>query len=146
MQVSEITSRLGKEKGNLFLYKGHQVCLKDFEVADGECKVHFDTRTVKMPVASVPALLRELLPVDRPPVPGTELAKTETSGLSLQATNVLTEVNGMLLDAMRSVQKNPNYINQAKAMMGVGNVIVNSAKTQVSAAALLLRARGKGDE
>lgn len=139
MEIKEIKARLTNKKGHSFLYQAHQVRLLDFEITGDSCLVKFDNRNLKLPVASVPALLRELLPVDGPTA-STDVARVEPL-LPMQATNVLSDVNSMLLDAMKKVQGNPNYINQAKAMTAVGNVIVNSAKTQVMAAALLLKAR-----
>lgn len=146
MQLKELKSRLSNKRGSSFLYRGEQVRLIDWEIKGEDCTIKFENRQLKMPVASVPALLRELLPVEEPGVESantiTDIVKAAPPALPLQATNVLAEANTMLLDAMRKVQGNPSYINQARSMSEVAQVIVNSAKTQVAAAAIILKAQG----
>jgi len=138
MQLTELKTRLANKVGHSFLYQANAVRLVDWEINGEECVLKFESKTLRIPVAGMPAMLKELLPMNSEQP--TEAVATVQSQLPTMTTGVLSDVNAMLLDSMKKVAGNPGYIKQAESMAKTANAIINSTKTQVSAAALLLRA------
>ena len=128
----QLKDRLDAMIGKTFAYQDKNIKITKYKDVGGTNVVIFiDGRPRNFFNNEVPAFLNELYEPLPEPLKGNQIAipKKELSVYEPTAEN--QEVKATLLDTLKKVKDDPDYIPQAQAICGVVNQIVQVQKTEI---------------
>jgi len=118
------TDKLNKMLGKTFLYLGAAVMIQNYQKKDGKVRVITDKRDYNLPEEELESFLEELQPMESSPMVVPQAAAIlNNSGLA--------DLSKVLLDNIKKVQENKDYIPQACEIRDQVKTFIDLAKVQI---------------
>lgn len=144
MKTHLLTKALNDLIGKSVTYQGKKVEIMDWNIDAEEFSIETNDGPITAYRDNAEKLFTELK-VDVASLALNAAVVTTKQDLQevLPSSTVMAEVNSMLLDAMRNVKKDKEWVAQANAMSNAAQTIVNSNKLLIDAAKLMISANRK---
>lgn len=124
------TEKLNKTLGKNFLYLGANILIQNYSKKDDKIRVITDKRDYNLTEEELTTFLNDLQPVDNSvAIVPQAAAILNTSGLS--------DLQNILLDNIKKVQGNKEYIPQASEIQAQVKTFIDLVKVQVDCVKLM---------
>lgn len=119
------TTKLERLVGRTFIYKQDHIKIKDFYPIPEEKKINVitDKKPILLDDSDVPDFINKLLPVDEP--------TTVAVSVVNETQQTITSLKDILLDNIKKVQENKDYIAQANTINNSVNSLLNMVSLQM---------------
>lgn len=134
LSTSALLSRLSKMVGQTYLYNTNSVKILSYKQKEDHVTIVTDKDWIEVPLFKLPALLEEFLEVeqeDEEPQHLPSPSRNSSLQVTQNARQNLSSLKDVLLDNITKVQKDKEYINQAKAINNNINTLMNMYKLEL---------------
>lgn len=138
--TTELKNRLDEVVGKEFNYKGKDVTITKYKDVGGTNIVIFmDDRPTNFLLSEIDDFLKDLYPPLKKEVTPAQIVVPKNDLLVFEPTRENNEIKNMLLETLRRVKEDKDYIPQAQAVCGVVNQMVNIQRTEIQMLNILTR-------
>jgi hypothetical protein len=119
------TTKLEKLLNKMFIYKQEHIRIKDYYPIpeDGIIRVITDKNPIDIKEGDVSEFVEKCLPVDEP--------NTQVVQIANDSQKTITTLKDILLDNIKKVQNDKEYINQAKTINNSVNTLLNMVSLEM---------------
>lgn len=119
------TTRLERMLNKTYIYKQDHIRIKDYypEAEEGTIKIITDKGPITIHANEVTHFVEKCLPVDD--------ENTQALQIVTESQKTITSLKDILLDNIKKVQDNKEYINQAKTINNSVNTLLNMVSLEL---------------
>jgi hypothetical protein len=119
------TTRLEKMLSKTYIYKQEHIRIKDYypEPEEGTIKIITDKAPITINASEVTQFIDKCLAVDD--------ENTQALQIVTESQKTITSLKDILLDNIKKVQENKEYINQAKTINNSVNTLLNMVSLEL---------------
>ncbi len=129
---AEIKNTLDSIVGKEFSFEGENITINRYkDVSGANIIIFINGRPRNFLPSEIPGFIDKLHEPLKAPLKETQIAIPKTQLFIYEPTAENKEVKKTLLETLKKVKENPNYIPQAEAICGVVNQIVAVQKTEI---------------